>query len=72
MRSITAMRMPICIIVCSDFKKNSFSFLANEEGPFNAYILLDDEIVQSKTVKLEESVSFTFENDLEYNKKYMI
>ena len=54
-----------------DIKGNSFSFLSNEEGPFKAYLLLDNDIVQSKKVKLEESNSFSFKKPLKYNKKYI-
>ena len=49
---------------------NSFSFLAKEKGPFRAYLLLDNKIVQTKKVKFEESQAFSFKYSLEYNKHY--
>ena len=53
-----------------DIKENNFSFLAKEKGPFKASILLEDKIIQTKEVKLEESHSFSFQEPLEYNKNY--
>ena len=53
-----------------DIKDNNFSFLAKEKGPFKASISLDDKIIQSKEIKLEESHSFSFNKPLEYNKIY--
>ena len=53
-----------------DIKGNSFSFLSNEKGPFRAYLLLKDKIVQSKKVKLNEKHSFYFKKPLKYNKIY--
>ena len=49
---------------------NSFSFLAKEKGPFRAFLLLDNKVVQTKKVKLEESQAFSFKYSLEYNKHY--
>ena len=52
-------------------EENNFSFLTNEKGPFKAFILLDDnQIIQSKMVKLEECHSFSFRKPLDYNKHY--
>ena len=49
---------------------NNFSFLAKGKGPFRAFIVLNNKIVQAKQIKLEESHSFYFEKPLEYNKQY--
>ena len=43
-----------------DIKGNSFSFLANEDGPFRVYLLNENKIIQTKKVKLEECQSFYF------------
>jgi len=51
-------------------EENNFSFLAKEKGPFRAFILLKDKIVQTRKVKLEECYSFSFKKPLEYNKHY--
>ena len=53
-----------------DIKNNVFSFLSNEKGPFKASIILDNEIVQTKDILLNESHSFTFEKPLKYQKNY--
>ena len=53
-----------------DIKNNIFSFLSEESGPFKASLLLDDKIVQTKSVSLNESISFAFDEPLEYNKVY--
>ena len=53
-----------------DIKGNSFSFLSKEEGPFIAALLLNNKIIEIREVYLNESYSFYFENDLEYNKIY--
>ena len=53
-----------------DIKNNVFSFLSNEKGPFKASILLDNEIIQTKDISLNESHSFTFEEPLKYQKNY--
>ena len=54
-----------------DIKGNNFSFLSKEKGPFKASILLDDKIIQTKEVKLEETYSFFFKEPFEYNKNYI-
>ena len=53
---------------------NNFSFLSNEKGPFRAFLLIGNKIIQTKIVKFEECHSFTFQRPLEYNKhyKYMV
>ena len=51
-------------------EENNFSFLAKEKGPFKAFILLENEVIQSKQVMLEECHSFTFNKPLKYNKHY--
>ena len=53
-----------------DIKNNIFSFLSDEKGPFKAYLFLGNKKVEEKQVFLNESHSFTFENELEYNKIY--
>ena len=53
-----------------DIKGNSFSFLSREEGPFKSYILLNNKVVQSRKVKLQETNSFYFNKPLQYNKIY--
>ena len=53
-----------------DIKNNIFSFLSEESGPFKASILLDDKIIQTKSISLNESISFAFDEPLEYNKVY--
>ena len=53
-----------------DIKGNSFSFLSNEKGPFKAYLLINNEIVQTKKVNLKDSHSFYFKKPLQYNIKY--
>ena len=53
-----------------DIKNNIFSFLSKENGPFKASLLLNNKIVQTKSVSLNESFSFSFEEPLEYNKIY--
>ena len=53
-----------------DVKGNSFSFLSNEDGPFKVSLILDNKIVQTKKIKLEESHSFYFKKPLKYNKIY--
>ena len=53
-----------------DIRENSYSFLSKGKGPFKAYILLDNKIVDSKNVKLNQSHSFHFRKPLEYNKVY--
>ena len=53
-----------------DIKDNCFSFLSNEKGPFNAYLILGNKIIEKRYVELEESYSFYFKNILEYNKIY--
>lgn len=52
-------------------KFNTFSFIADEEGPFTASIKADEKIICSKTVSLDESCAFAFDCDLEYGKKYV-
>ena len=47
-----------------DIIGNSFSFLSHEQGPFRAYILSDNKIIQSKKIKLDDSISFTFKKPL--------
>ena len=49
---------------------NNFSFLAKGKGPFRVFILLNNKIIQTKQIKLNESHSFYFEKPLEYNKQY--
>ena len=49
---------------------NNFSFLAKEKGPFKALLYIEDRIVQSKQVTLQECHSFTFLKPLKYNQKY--
>ena len=53
-----------------DIHDNIFSFLSNEEGPFKASIVLDNKIIQTREVLLNESHSFTFNEPLEYFKNY--
>ena len=53
-----------------DIDGNNFSFLSKEKGPFKAFLYIDNKIVQSRHVHLEECHSFTFLNPLEYNQKY--
>ena len=53
-----------------DIKNNIFSFLSNENGPFKASILLNNKIVKTKSILLNESFSFSFNEPLEYNKIY--
>ena len=53
-----------------DIHDNIFSFLSNEKGPFKASIELDNKIVQTREVLLNESHSFTFDEPLEYFKNY--
>ena len=53
-----------------DIKENSFSFLSSEKGPFKAYIILNNKIIDSKNVKLNQSHSFHFRKPLQYNKEY--
>ena len=49
---------------------NNFSFLAKEKGPFKVLLYIEDRIVQSKQVTLQECHSFTFLKPLQYNQKY--
>ena len=51
-------------------EENNFSFLSKEDGPFKAYLFVGNKLVQSKSVNLSESYSFTFSKPLKYNKKY--
>ena len=53
-----------------DIIDNNFSFKSSESGPFTAKLLLNDEIIEEKKIKLENSHSFTFDKPLEYNKVY--
>ena len=53
-----------------DITDNNFSFKSSESGPFTAKLLLNDEIIEEKEIKLENSHSFTFDKPLEYNKVY--
>ena len=53
-----------------DIKDNIFSFLSNEKGPFKASILLNQKIIQTKEILLNESHSFTFDEPLDYLKNY--
>ena len=53
-----------------DIKNNIFSFLSDEKGPFKAYLFSDNEKIEEKQVFLNESHSFTFETELEYNTIY--
>ena len=53
-----------------DIKNNNYSFLEKEKGPFKTSILLDEKIIQTKEIKLEESHSFSFDEPFEYNKSY--
>ena len=53
-----------------DIKDNSFSFLSTENGPFKAFLMLENKIIESKNINLEECHSFSFKNSLEYNKVY--
>ena len=57
-----------------DVKKNIFSFLSNEKGPFKASILLDNQIIQTRQVLLNESHAFSFNEPLHYfhNYKYVV
>ena len=48
----------------------SFSFLSDEQGPFIARLIEGGKEIESKTVLLEQSHSFSFERVLEYGKKY--
>ena len=49
---------------------NNFSFLSNEEGPFEAFLLVNNKIVSYKTVQLKDCHSFTFRQSLKYNTQY--
>ena len=49
---------------------NNYSFLAKGKGPFRAFILLKNKIIQTRKIKVEESHSFYFEKPLQYNKQY--
>ena len=53
-----------------DITDNNFSFKSSESGPFTAKLLLNDEIIEEKEIKLENCHSFTFDKPLEYNKVY--
>ena len=53
-----------------DITENNFSFKSSEEGPFKAKLFLNNELIEEKEIKLEESHSFTFETKLQYNKVY--
>ena len=53
-----------------DIKDNCFSFLSDEEGPFRASIILNNRIIESKIVTLENNHCFYFNKPLQYNKKY--
>lgn len=55
-----------------DIKGNIFSFLSNEKGPFKASLFSQDNLVQSREVKLEESNAFSFKDPLEYNSNYKL
>ena len=55
-----------------DIKGNTFSFLSNEKGPFKASLFSQDNLVQSREVKLEESNAFSFKDPLEYNSNYKL
>lgn len=50
---------------------NSFSFLADEEGPFVAEILLEGKVIKSKEVSLADCVAFDFGNDFLPGKEYV-
>ena len=49
---------------------NNFSFLSNEEGPFEAFLLANNIIVSYKIVQLKDCHSFTFRRSLKYNILY--
>ena len=53
-----------------DIQNNVFSFLSNEKGPFKVSIILDNEVVQTKEITLNECHSFTFNEPLKYHKNY--
>ena len=53
-----------------DIEDNNFSFMGKGKGPFRAFIVLNNKIIQEKKIKLNESHSFHFEKPLEYNKQY--
>ena len=53
-----------------DITENNFSFKSSEEGPFTAKLFLNDELIEEKEIKLENSHSFTFDTKLQYNKIY--
>ena len=53
-----------------DIINNVFSFLSNEKGPFKVSILLDNEVVQTKEISLNECHSFIFNEPLKYHKNY--
>jgi alpha-L-rhamnosidase len=55
-----------------DIKGNTFSFLSNEKGPFKASLFSQNNLVQSREVKLEESNAFSFKDPLEYNSNYKL
>ena len=53
-----------------DVSENNFSFQTDEDGPFTASILLNNEVYDSKEIKLENCHSFSFDKKLEYNTVY--
>ena len=53
-----------------DITDNTFSFKTDEQGPFLASLLLDDNPIEQKEVSIENAHSFRFDSTLEYNKIY--
>ena len=53
-----------------DVKGNLFSFLTDEKGPFKASLLLDNKIIDTKEITLNQTHSFFFKEPFEYNKTY--
>ncbi len=50
---------------------NSFSFLADEEGPFVASIICESKVICSKEIALKDNYSFSFGNIFDYGKTYI-
>ena len=53
-----------------DVKGNLFSFLTEEKGPFKVSLILDNKIIESKEILLNQTHSFFFKEPFEYNKTY--
>ena len=53
-----------------DVKGNLFSFFTEEKGPFKTFLILENKIIDSKEILLNQTHSFFFKEPLEYNKTY--